>query len=521
MADYNSVPLGQAGTGAAVVLGQSQAANRYIDQLDKEAQARAAAQALKQKQAQQLAEDWQKNTLKAEGGQFWQQEFDKRQQEHLNKGLELRKQGINPFGAYDVNNPQVAKAVQDYQLERQAILSDLDVRKAKEAELGKLFNAYKTSPGKYRAKSFEELNKYAATPFGEVRNAPIPALQEGFDLETEFYKIADPVTEDFKDTVKLKNGSWVTQEGRRMKKAETRAIGESILANNQKGKTFIEDTIGLPIEQVKKIPNTFEANIKGLIEDYNGDPNLRDMLASQYGVTTLDQARPYLEKEAKDRFEKKKQYNGILDTFEQRAKAKANEGFKETPFFGYEDQELQRAAARRAAKSGESTNLDVDARRQIIKNIQDFVPNAAEEIGAFVNGNPNYSSDSKFAIVADPKHPKDNRFFLLDVPAKVKLDAKGNEIEVTPRTKFSLNRSDPNFETKMNEIINNVTGQRMDIGASMGLQGNTKGSTVKTTTKTNSTSPKKAVGGYKIGQVVSGYKYTGGDPTKQSNWTKI
>jgi hypothetical protein len=32
---------------------------------------------------------------------------------------------------------------------------------------------------------------------------------------------------------------------------------------------------------------------------------------------------------------------------------------------------------------------------------------------------------------------------------------------------------------------------------------------------------KKPQGGYKIGQVVSGYEYTGGDPTKQENWKQV
>lgn len=136
----------------------------------------------------------------------------------------------------------------------------------------------------------------------------------------------------------------------------------------------------------------------------------------------------------------------------------------------------------RAMLSGQgSVNEQLEARKSWINDIKNFTPNAAEKLGDFVAANPEYSKATRFAITKDPRNP-DNSHFRLDVPAKVKIDSKGKEVVVVPRQEYILNRKDPNFDVRMNEIINNVSGQRMDIGASVGLKGNTRGSTKKTST---------------------------------------
>lgn len=144
----------------------------------------------------------------------------------------------------------------------------------------------------------------------------------------------------------------------------------------------------------------------------------------------------------------------------------------------------------RAMLSGSqgSVNEQLEARKRFIKDVQQFKPDAAEKLGAFISGNPQYSTATKFAIKRDKDHPNDNNYFVLDIPAKVKLNAKGEEVIESPRQEYKLNRKDPNFEIRMNEVINGVTGQKMDVGYSIGLTGNQKGTTKKVTPSKSSKS---------------------------------
>lgn len=322
MADINSVPLGQAGTGAAFILGQSQAANRLLDTIDNNQQIPYKQELYKAKRAKEIADDWNKNQLKVDGGLYWQPEFDKRYQDDLNEGIRLRQGGMNPYN-YDVNDPKQVAAAQKFQLNRQGILADIDTRKAKEAAVTDQFKLLKADPAAFRPKSIEALNNYTKTPWNEAKKMEVPVLEKAFDREGEFYKIADPVVET-DERVITKNGTRYTVKGKKMNEGATRKIGEAILANSLRGRNFIEDETGMSLDQVKSIPQGLDANLKDLKESYNGDPNMKAEFASKYGVTSLDQAMPIINQMAQQNAIVRKKYDNILDGYVQRAKAKVD-----------------------------------------------------------------------------------------------------------------------------------------------------------------------------------------------------
>lgn len=377
MADYNSVPLGQAGTGAAFVLGQSQAAKNLLDTIENNQQVPYKQHLYNLKRAKEIADDWNKNQLKVDGGLYWQPEFDKRYQDDLDSGIKLRQSGLNPYN-YDVNDPKQVQAAQEYLLNRQGIISDIDTRKAKESAVADQFKLLKADPSAFRAKSIEALNNYTKLPFAEAKKMEVPVLEKAFDREGEFFKLADPVTNTDERIVKKPNG-YFTVKGKVMDTDATRKIGETILNNSLRGKNFIEDETGLPIDQVKSIPSGFDANIKDLTDAYNGDPNIKADFASKYGVTNLDQAKPIINKMAQERAIAKKKYDNILDGYVQRANAKVDPTKSEMPFFGYDEQERQRAAARRAAAKEEKVVPPIT-----IGNIDGYVPTIKQD-GTIVN----------------------------------------------------------------------------------------------------------------------------------------
>lgn len=350
MAEYNSVPLGQAGTGAAFILPESQAANSLLETIDYNRQIEEQNRILRQQQAQQLAADWQKNRLKVEGGLYWQPEFEKRYENHLQKGIKLRQMGINPY-RINPNDPNQVAIAQDYLLERQGIEADIAARKEREAAISEQMKALKSDPTAFRPKTVKAINDYINLPFSQAKGMQVPVLEKAFNREEELYKLADPITISEEKIVKEKDGKEYTVKSKVMDKGSTRSMAETILRNNSRGKNFIEDEIGVSIDEVTKYPDTLEDNLKLFTAAYEGDPKLRDQWAIQYGITSPEQAKPLIQQLATERYTQKKKYNTLLDDFEKRAAAKVDPTSSKIPYFGNRDQQLQEQAARRAEES--------------------------------------------------------------------------------------------------------------------------------------------------------------------------
>lgn len=334
----NSVPLGREGTGSAFILPKSQSVNRLLETIDYNDQVRQQQQALKYQQAQKVASDWQKNLLKADGGLYWQPEFNKRYQDHLQKGIELKKLGVNPYGT--PRNEMENELVGDYLLERQRLLQDTEARKKIEGAVGEQFKQLKTDPYSFRAKTIDELNKYTQMPFDEASRSQVPILQKAFDTEKEYFNLADAVTTE-KEYVNPEQTLKIRE--RVMDEPATRQVGENILLNNPRGRDFVEDKIGVSVDEVRGYPETIDANVELLTKGYNGDPEFRGKLATGFGITTKDQAKQYFQEVAKKRVEKKDQYNRLLGDFAKRAGAKVNPMRSELPYT--EDDRLRLAQA--------------------------------------------------------------------------------------------------------------------------------------------------------------------------------
>jgi len=472
MADYNTVPLGQAGTGAAFVLGGSQAANKFIQDMDASQRALAQQELLKQQRAKQIAADWQKNQLKVDGGLYWQQDFDKRYQNDLDTGIKLRQAGVNPYN-YDVNDPNQVQQAQDFLLNRQGIVSDIDTRKALEAKVGEQFKLLKSDPNAFRAQSVEALNNYINTPFEQAKRMEVPVLEKAFDKEGEFYKFADPVAGTVKRVERRPNGDFLI-EGKEVDKTATRKIGEDILLNNPRGRTFIQDSTGLSVDELKQIPNTIETGLKNLTQSYEGDPTFREQIASQYGVTSLDQAKPILNQLAQEAYKKKKVYNDLLDSYVDRATAKVDTKLSETPYFNYEDQAIQRAnlalSQRREARQGdEDNNNAVTVRQNLVNRVFKGDQGAIDEIQARVEANPKFNG-GRLKIDILP-----NGQFDYKIPAtfkQVKEDGEQVIVEATPATTVRIDPSNPAHAAKLSSIIDIATDEKVPYGNFKGQKGN-------------------------------------------------
>lgn len=465
----NTVPLGRSGTGSAFVLGESQAANNLLNTLQYNQQIAQQQERLKAQQAQQLAANWQKNQLKVDGGLYWQPEFNKRYQSHLEKGIQLRQMGIDPFN-YNANDPNQTAIAQDYLLERQGILSDVDTRKALEANVGKQFGLVKGNPSKYYASDIENLNKYVETPFAEAIKTAPPTLTERFDPNTLLKTITPAQV-----------GSEIVINNKRIKSVkalpqETRSAIVSAYTNSPATERWVDELTGrqgFTIPVLERIPNTKEAIEKDLKAQYDGNPDLRTQLATQ-GIVGKDSEafKKYVNSETDRLYSAKSKWNNQIQSDLNQVLPKVKEMESILPDYSAEDQAMQRerlalarqANARAAANaSGGRGNTDdaVLDRQAWIDEMLTGVPNSGERLKAVMQGR-GYDDDlrinldgNKINLVIPPKTTE-----------KVSTKADGETsttINTIPGKTVTIDKTAQGAKYKFNEILNELTGENIKV----------------------------------------------------------
>lgn len=473
--DYNSVPLGQAGTGSAFVLGGSQAAQTLANTLDYNQKIAQQNALLKQQQAQQLANSWRQNQLKVDGGLYWQPEFNKRYQQHMEKGIQLRQMGVDPFN-YNANDPTQSKIAEDYLMERQGILADTANRKATEDEIKKSFDLVRKDPSKYYASDIQNLNKFVETPYAEAMNMSIPTLTERFDPNSLLSKITPAQV-----------GSELVIGNKKIKsvKALPEQTREAIVgayrndANTARWVDELTGRQGFTIPVLESIPNTKEAVKAKLEAQYNGNPDVRTQLAQQGITPNSDKYKAFMDTEANRLYNAKKTWNDQIQSDLQQVLPKVKQMESVLPDYSAEDQAMQRermSLAREANSRAQTRMSDYIAKKKedksydsFLKDVVDTKPTAIKELNSVIDeigGKARKVYDETLTI--DGKKVRVKNAVVVDVPVETTVDATdsdGNKIEnndgsikkvkTTVNKRYVLGRSGgKSAEVVLNQILN-------------------------------------------------------------------
>lgn len=479
MAEVNTVPLGQAGTGAAFVLQPSQAAQQLQQTLEYNQQIAQREQLLKQQQAQQLANSWKTNQLKVDGGLYWQPEFNKRYQDHLQKGIQLRQMGVDPFN-YNPSDPTQAKIAENYLLERQQILQDTQNRKALEENVQKQFGLLKGNPNNFYASDIQALNDYVSKPFSEASQAQVPTLTERFNPNTVLSKVTPAQV-----------GSEVVVGNKRIKSVkalpeETRTAIVSAYKNDPASERWVNEMtggVGFTIDELERVPKSLD-RIKAEVErNYKGNPQLRTELAKQGITPNSDAYKQYVDQQTQRLYTAKSAWDNQItsDLNQILPQVKAMESV--LPDYTEEDQ----AMARRRLALAEENNKrdrerfekgDIDSetlyRREWVRDMLNGVEGSGEKLKGVVGGMEGYEGEP-IINTSDPKVIK------IEVPERITtkvVDGKPKS-EAIPKRTFSVNKNDANAESKLNSFLNQVTGEV--VNESKFRSGNASGK-IKTTT---------------------------------------
>lgn len=477
MAKYNSVPLGQAGTGSAFILGQDTASTNFNRNLNAQRTVDEQRRLEAERKAQLLAKSYRDNLLAASDGKLFAKQLGELEQKHLAQGMQYRGQGFDIYNP-DPNDKKQLDAANQYMGDRRTIENLRAYRKGIEDNYKtNSLNLSKGKVGEYNQQDVDAMNKFVGE--GNLLDyynsgATLPQLRKNFNLSESLKGIKAPTFEK----QETKNGvisdiKYIDKED-----AENTVLG--VLGNTIGGQEELARvTQGLPINEVRRLPNKLEDIKKTILQDANGDPNLKTALAEnqvKIGTPAFDK---WADKEAKRLYDIKKNFNSLLEGGVSQISAGANLfDKKKNEMTEYQRQQLALARQRenRIASAEGKADDDVLYRQQLIDDMFSGVAGSGEKVSAIVQGQQGYQGKGlQFDL-------KGNNI-TIRVPEKIKeTENADGEVKTTiiPSYSITVDRTKPQDRDKLNQLLNDVTGEKINNSKYQTGQpsGKVKGSTV-------------------------------------------
>lgn len=431
MAFNNDVPLGQAGTGAAYVLGPSRAVGSFVNDIDRLNEQQFQQNLLKQRQLQQqreqqaaaMAKAFQQNQIDTAGGYNWQPEISKMAQSVVDKGNSLMQRGINPYN-YNHTDPAISAEVQDYNRQRQAALNSVQFRKDFQPRISQLFGKINenTDP-----QFVAELNQYVNTPIADImsKNIQMPQYRDRFNYN-EFLQKVPSVS---KQETYVKNGQKIDVKGPNT--AQNKANLEAAIANDPQALSELQRTIGVPLDMVASTPDydkEYQFN-----EDYYktvpaGIQELAEAGISDFG----EDFKKYVGAQTKIGVDARKRYDGFIqrgldylngkqatdksvtpdDSAERLRIAQANLALSQQ-----REARLSQSDAERRAASGSKQTYGQNIAERVLSSDTQGQKDALEELSNQFKTNTGYLKGIERVYLPDGK-------IKITIPKKYKSDSK-------------------------------------------------------------------------------------------------
>lgn len=467
--DNNTVPLGQAGTGGAFILGDSQSANQFVANQARNQAIAYQNELAKQKEAMANAKLYQDNQLKLKGGLLWQNDINALAQQDLNQGSQLMASGINPY-RLNYNDPTQVQKGTEFLMNREAIKAKNDQRLGLIQEAQKVQSNISENPDMYEPEDILRFNQWQSGSLDDAINNPIPQVRPKFQPNKDLVPLLDPITFQ---TSKVVGNTKIAEN--KVLEEPTKTNIEALIGGNEAGNRWIKRETGLTPSEAKNIPSTFEANKKDLLKQYKGDPSLRESLAKQYGITGEGQALDdLLNQQAQQNTLAKQKYNSVIDQYLNVAKGKANEFLKTNPDFTIRNHQMAEdrlnLARQKEARiaSGGADNAAIYRQNQIDdiwseRNSASGAGNAVERLRAVVEANPLFKGANTSTMIRDT-----GRWINISVPerrvAYTTTDPEGNEIlryRKQDAYKVTIDKSNPDDKLKLNKVYDALTGEKI------------------------------------------------------------
>jgi hypothetical protein len=257
----------------------------------------------------------------------------------MQMGMDLQQSGVNPNVI--PNDPQTAQLVQDYQNQRQGLLSDVDARDeivkqsaANEKELAS------QPAGYYDPQSVQDYHDYISgkTPLSEItsKGLQMPALKRTFDLQPLVDKIPGVPIET----------SSVGKDGIKRKmilpnETAHRNLATGLVNNNPEVQADISRKAGIPFDQIgtETDPNAIKKQVDDWWKSAPNQTRLVKMGISSYQDPKYDQLVNGQAKQMASAAKVKADYiNGIKTQLDNKVHAADDKGYD----FAYQQEQDRR-----------------------------------------------------------------------------------------------------------------------------------------------------------------------------------
>lgn len=503
---YSQVAQGRDGTGAAYILSGNKALDVFMHNNEalKQQKRMEAYQRLRQQQEQdQLINQKLSQVKLAEHWQPHDKELQTDFQNALNQAKQLKAQGIDP------TNDPTWKSNFDSLNTKAAYSNKLATG------LNKLLEDINNNPDKYseesiaRAKSYFDPNK-PLSKYIEDGQLP-PALEAKHTYEG--------LLKGLKGTPREYEAG-----GKIIKESDRAANVKQVLGrmDSPEFKTFIKEEGGDPNFPAfplningKTIFSTRDENLAPLAEKY-----LSKIDPTQYRSMGLKSSTP---EDAKlEMVEVMKRQNKAYGSVVSKGADILDSGVESQNKTNWAADSSRRGWAHLDLSERRANKEDSDAtfRQDWINDMFDGVEGSGEKLKAAAKGNPQYQGE--LDIKYDPKNTSKLH---LKIPDRVieSIDTYGNPVKktISGRT-VTIDKNNPDDKITMNQIVNEMTGEKVNVSQLMTQGGKKKvaggkgADNIQKSGKDNII-PKT----YTPGMIMRGYKFKGGDPAKAENWIKI
>ena len=530
----NTVPQGAIGTGNAQVFDNPVAA-QFGSQL----------QNLRRQEeikAQQLAKQMRDNELAVSGGTLWADQVANLEKSHIAEGMELQKQGINPYTSMD------PKAVQ-YRQARAEVTAKQKFRETAEREAVATKKFIRDNLDKLEPEDIKKYNDYLSnTNLDEAftGNYAPPQIRTRFNSE-EFDKNIKAQVER-NDVVK--GDVRTIDEG--VNREETEKTVLAAYTGDGRGREqLLKVTRGLdPVKVKEDFAPTYAENKKRVLAEVEGIPGMKEALAKNNILPGTPAFEEYVSDTAEQYTKVRKDLDSWLNAKVDRVSSGVKSTRQVTPFkdpnemTDYQRQSLgiqrQREARLAAGDSGSGateapsnvplyfgkSGKEITVGEGVVKipmPKKNFVGATAIDLNT---GQPTKltKSSNDYEVVSVGNYP------ILTKDATI-TRADGSKLTLKKGALVQANFAEkyPEYVQKkpfihVQEKIGSSTRDRL-VDYDYMPKGLTKAQNealgaFKPATAQQTKEERKAYAGYKIGQTDSGYKYIGGDPAKPESWVK-
>lgn len=270
------MPLGQAGTGAAYILPQGNASQGFVQNLRYYDQQRQMQDQLRNQEARQLAKSYRDNMLTASSGRLWANEIGAMEQRHIQQGMDYRGQGWDIYNP-DPNNTQQMSAHQQYMQDRARIESMRGYRSEVESQYNKIQESLrKANLGEYNPADIQRLHDFVTGDLTELyeQSAGLPEVRKRFNPR-QYLPSTAAITDETSTEGNVRRRTVGINE------PATQASVIAGVANAPGGREYLQElTGGINPQELINLPDSREGIRETVLRDYQGDPQLREALAS-------------------------------------------------------------------------------------------------------------------------------------------------------------------------------------------------------------------------------------------------